>query len=61
MYQGKTINPRAKRNAQRGEQIMHEEENKPVIIGRNDGCLICEDVGYICDDCLFDYFDEENI
>jgi len=38
---------------------MEQEKYKPVIIGRNDGCLICDDLGYICDDCLFDYFDEE--
>ena len=32
---------------------------KPVIIGRNDGCLICDDLGYICEDCLVDYFNTE--
>ena len=39
--------------------MMEKVENKPIIIGRNDGCLICDDLGYICDDCLFDYFDDE--
>jgi len=38
---------------------MKKAEDKPVIIGRNDGCLICDDLGYICEDCLVDYFDDD--
>lgn len=25
---------------------------RPIIIGRNDGCNECEDLGYICDECV---------
>lgn len=24
----------------------------PVIIGRNDGCDACDEVGHICEDCV---------
>jgi hypothetical protein len=36
---------------------LHKSKDKPVIIGRNDGCLICDDLGYICEDC----FDDEHV
>ncbi len=38
-----------------------DRTNRPVIIGRNDGCDECDDLGYICDECVDDWLgDEEN-
>lgn len=30
--------------------------NRPVILGRNDGCDECENLGYICDECVDEWF-----
>ena len=33
-------------------EAMEVSMNRPIIIGRNDGCNECENLGYICDECV---------
>lgn len=40
-------------------QPMLDKTNRPVIIGRNDGCDECEDLGYICDECVDEWLGDD--
>jgi len=33
--------------------------NRPIIIGRNDGCNECDHLGYICDECVNEWLGDE--
>ena len=34
--------------------------DRPVIIGRNDGCDECEDLGYVCDECVDEWLGDDD-
>ena len=34
--------------------------NRPMILGRNDGCNECDDLGYICDECVDEWLGDED-
>ena len=40
--------------------MSEEKERNPIIIGRNDGCDICDELGYICEDCI-EQIEEETL
>ena len=41
-------------------EVMEVSMNRPVIIGRNDGCDECEDLGYICDECIDEWLGDDD-
>ena len=42
------------------DEAMEVSMNRPVIIGRNDGCDECEDLGYICDECVDEWLGNDD-
>ena len=41
-------------------EAMGVSMNKPVIIGRNDGCDECDNLGYICDECVDEWLGDDD-
>ena len=39
---------------------MCDKKELPIIIGRNDGCDTCDELGYICEDCIEEWLGDED-
>ena len=42
-----------------GDFEMCNKKDLPIIIGRNDGCDTCDELGYICEDCIEEWLGDE--
>jgi len=43
-----------------GDFEMCDKKELPIIIGRNDGCDTCDELGYICEDCIEEWLGDED-